>query len=115
MQNPEALTQLRRNDHGDWLQQSMLANLLKKDMRDSPGWQQLTAFQQEALDMIQTKVSRILSGNSYLADHWDDIGGYALLGKGGHSYTAPAHGTEATSEVKPKTVPIDIPDFLLRG
>ena len=34
-----------------------------------------------ALDMICTKIARILSGDPYHEDHWQDIAGYALLGK----------------------------------
>lgn len=36
--------------------------------------------QNEALDMIALKLSRILSGQANFKDHWDDIAGYAKLG-----------------------------------
>lgn len=83
--SPEALTQERKKTHGDWKEQSALANTLKGDMRKVPGWAELSASEQEALDMIQTKVSRILSGDPREPDHWDDIAGYAHLGKSGHT------------------------------
>ena len=82
--SPEALTSERKSTHGDWSEQSAMGNLLKKDMRGSPHWNGLNAMQQEALDMIATKMSRILTGNPNEPDHWDDIAGYAFLGKGGH-------------------------------
>lgn len=31
--------------------------------------------------MILAKIARIVSGDPNHADHWDDIAGYALLGK----------------------------------
>ena len=43
----------------------------------------LSYAQKEALDMIATKMARILAGDASHADHWDDIAGYAMLGKGG--------------------------------
>ncbi len=36
--------------------------------------------QREALDMIATKIARIISGAHMTKDHWDDIAGYAKLG-----------------------------------
>lgn len=47
-------------------------------------WDNLAACHQESIDMILTKISRIVSGNPSEPDHWDDIAGYAFLGKGGH-------------------------------
>lgn len=41
----------------------------------------MTATQMEALDLMATKQSRIVSGDPTFADHWDDIAGYARLGK----------------------------------
>jgi hypothetical protein len=83
--SPEALTNERKSTHGDWVEQSATANALKGNMRGCPGWTALTASQKEALDMIATKMSRILTGNPNEPDHWDDIAGYAFLGKGGHA------------------------------
>lgn len=82
--SPIELTADRKSTHGDWHRQSELAHELHERMRSSPNWGSLKPYQLEALDMIQTKVSRILCGNPAEPDHWDDIGGYALLGKGGH-------------------------------
>lgn len=81
---PAFLIQERRKQHGSWTDQSRLAHQLKEIMRRGKNWSMLEHHQSEALDMIATKVSRILTGDAAHADHWDDIGGYALLGKGGH-------------------------------
>lgn len=80
----EKLTAERKSTHGNWVDQAALANELKERMRGSPNWNSLKPYQSEALDMIATKLSRILSGNPTEPDHWDDIAGYAYLGKGGH-------------------------------
>lgn len=37
--------------------------------------------QNEALDLIATKLARILHGNPNEPDHWKDIAGYAKLGE----------------------------------
>lgn len=80
----EKLLSERHDQHGDWLLQSKLGYKLKETMKSGKGYSMLEPHQREALDMIQTKVSRILTGDANFADHWDDIAGYALLGKGGH-------------------------------
>lgn len=81
----EALTTERKSTHGDWSLQAEMANRLKEQLRRSPGWESMVPMQKEALDMIATKMSRIVCGNSQHDDHWDDIQGYAHLGKGGHT------------------------------
>ena len=39
----------------------------------------LSDVQQEALDMIATKMARIVNGDPDKVDNWDDISGYAKL------------------------------------
>lgn len=85
IKDAKVLTSVRREQHGDWKEQSLTANELKKAAHEGSGWHDMSASQQEAVDMILTKVSRIVTGNPYHQDHWDDIGGYALLGAQGHS------------------------------
>lgn len=52
---------------------------LKDTMRDVDGWNNMTASQKEALDMIQHKIGRILNGDPTYDDSWKDIAGYATL------------------------------------
>lgn len=82
------LTDKRKNQHGDWIKQSQMAYNLKFTFnayhRNGPD---LPAHQQEAIEMILTKISRIACGDPNHADHWNDIAGYAYLGKGGHDGT----------------------------
>lgn len=82
--DPVALTNERKNTHGDWLEQAGLAEALQATVESSPRWQYLPAFVKQAVKMILVKISRAVSGNYSEPDHWDDIAGYAHLGKAGH-------------------------------
>lgn len=84
MTDAVTLTNERKSVHGDWIVQSCLSASLKRRMHDGINWSNLSPHQKEALDMIAVKISRILSGDPNHEDHWDDIAGYAFLGKGGH-------------------------------
>ncbi len=79
--DPQKLTSIRHGTHGDWMQQSALAQRLKALVYENCSG--LQPYQVEALDMISVKMSRILCGDAHAAEHWDDICGYAHLGKGG--------------------------------
>ena len=79
------LTDARKGQHGNWFVQAEMANRLKEQLRTSSKWEGMVPMQKEALDMIATKMSRIVCGDPSHVDHWDDIGGYAYLGKGGHT------------------------------
>lgn len=50
----------RRKTHGDFAKQGACAQELKAIVRSAEGWGQLTGWQQEALEMICHKISRIL-------------------------------------------------------
>lgn len=41
-----------------------------------------TRIHTTAICMILNKIARIICGDPNFADHWDDIAGYAMLGKG---------------------------------
>ena len=77
------LIQERRGTHGLWEQQAAAAQALKDTMLANK-YSILTVSQLEALEMIAVKISRILTGDPSFPDHWDDIAGYAMLGKQGH-------------------------------
>lgn len=81
---PEALTSTRAATHGDWNAQSALFDNLMWQLTNSTHWFQMNHMQRGALTNIAQKMSRICTGNPYEPDHWDDIAGYAYLGKGGH-------------------------------
>lgn len=88
----EALVTERGKTHGDWMRQAVIAQELKRVIAD---WDTagIKPQQREALEMIAVKMSRILSGNPNEPDHWDDIAGYAVLGKQGHKPAEPEYKT----------------------
>lgn len=75
----EPLLVEREKTHGDFKHTAYCAQEIKETIAkwDTKG---ISKVQREALDMIASKIARILSGNAKEKDHWDDIAGYAKLG-----------------------------------
>lgn len=74
----EAVIPNRDNQHGGMESVGAIAQQLKRNIRSGKNWSQLTPGEQEALDMIAHKISRILSGNDpHDFEHWTDLAGYA--------------------------------------
>ncbi len=70
----------RAKTHGSFIDNGRIMQMLKCDMRqEGKNWAKLSMYQKEALEMIQHKIGRILSGNPNEPDHWRDIAGYATL------------------------------------
>lgn len=69
----------RQKTHGDYYRMAGTAQELKDVMRRGRNWKTLDDTQRETLEMIATKIGRILSGNPHEIDHWRDIAGYAML------------------------------------
>ncbi len=72
----------RARVHGDFsidAQNSQLLKMCIRSARDGNAWHYLRDYQREALDLICTKIGRILAGNPHHVDHWLDIAGYATL------------------------------------
>lgn len=59
--------------------QSVTAQYLKSVMRNTPNWKTLDSDAREALDMVATKISRILHGDPKYHDSWHDLVGYSKL------------------------------------
>ena len=79
MMTTDELTTERGKTHGSFLVNADYAQRLRAFWRDSAQWDRMLPEHREALDMIATKMSRILSGQSQFYDHWADIAGYAKL------------------------------------
>jgi hypothetical protein len=79
MSEIDATLEERNKTHGDFLDDASLAQHLKRVIHRHKGWERLGPDQQEALDHISTKISRILNGNPNHFDSWHDIAGYAQL------------------------------------
>jgi hypothetical protein len=75
----DALLDERGRTHGDFHENALVIQELKRAMRRQGGWSRLDDCQAAALDMIAHKIGRILAGDPNHADHWDDIAGYARL------------------------------------
>lgn len=68
----------REETHGRFTETALITQNLKRGMR-TPVVTHFNDVQREALDMICSKLARIVSGNPNEPDHWQDIAGYALL------------------------------------
>lgn len=100
----------REKTHGDYYCVAMMAQELKDVMRRGKNWKTLDDTQREALEMIASKIGRILSGNPHEVDHWRDIAGYAALierwltactASGGGPTRRPAASSPATPAPSP--------------
>jgi len=71
----------RGKTHGDYAKTAEIAQVLKVVVRGymEENKAEFSQTQCESLDLICTKVARILSGNPNEPDHWKDIAGYANL------------------------------------
>ena len=68
----------REKTHGDYCLNASVAQALKDAMRNGP-LSELPSVHRESLDLICTKISRIVCGDHNEVDHWTDIIGYAQL------------------------------------
>ncbi len=69
----------RKSKYGDFRGHADLSTNLKQVMREGDSWLGMQPYMQEALDMIQHKIARILNGDPNYEDSWVDIVGYAQL------------------------------------
>jgi hypothetical protein len=70
----------REKTHGSFKRTANTAQLIKMTIRNgtlSP----LSQSQKESLDLIATKIARIVSGDPDDPDHWRDIEGYSRLAR----------------------------------
>ena len=88
MKTEEILNE-REKTHGDFEDVAILAYDLEKPIYDylielkGKGLdKQFDKKRILAIKMIMLKIARIVCGDEDHADHWDDIAGYAMLGKG---------------------------------
>lgn len=75
----DEVLQDRKQIHGDFSLDAGMAQRLKTLLRDGENWSKLSSVEREALEMICTKLGRIMVGNHRHKDHWDDVAGYARL------------------------------------
>lgn len=73
----------REQTHGPFRETAHAAQDLKNILHRQTNWGVLPWEQREALDNICSKLARIACGNPQCLDHWDDVAGYAHLGRAG--------------------------------
>lgn len=78
-QSVQSTLKARGNTHGEFSVNAQISQDLKDTLRETPGWESLSADKKEALDMIMHKAARICTGDANEPDHWHDIAGYATL------------------------------------
>jgi hypothetical protein len=69
----------RGRRYGEYQNVSQLSQAFKEAVHISPSWEQMEPYQQESLDLICNKLSRICNGDPFYVDSWRDIAGYAQL------------------------------------
>lgn len=74
---------IRENTHGNFDTVAAIAQAIKTELRTGDTYHEMTAGQAEALDLLATKMARIVNGDASFPDHWDDVIGYGRLGREG--------------------------------
>ena len=69
----------RGTRYGEFEDQAIVNQNIKEAMRRSPNWAMLEPDMKEALEMMATKIGRILNGDPSYADSWRDAEGYLKL------------------------------------
>ena len=69
----------RKKVHGSYDDYANINGSIMKIVRNTENYDKLDNKERSSLDMILSKVSRILSGDPHFQDHWVDIAGYATL------------------------------------
>ena len=69
----------RQEQYGDFLNRSKISQDFKTLLHNGSSYRSLKADQKEALEMIATKIGRIVNGNPDYLDSWVDIQGYCQL------------------------------------
>jgi transposase-like protein len=77
----DAILNERAATYGSFISVALFAQEMKELIRSALDEQNagLQADHQEALDMIASKIARIITGDSHHRDSWLDIAGYATL------------------------------------
>jgi hypothetical protein len=69
----------REKNYGNFCINSIVAQSLKDELRSTKNWTFLSYDKKEALDMVMSKISRLLTGDPEHLDSWNDMIGYLTL------------------------------------
>jgi len=110
----DAILKQREQTHGNFAGVSRISQELKRVMYVGYSYCDLDDSQSEALDMIATKIARIVSGDPNEVDHWRDIAGYAqlIVNACSASERDPTRPHDAGTPASPVPVP---PTFVVPG
>ncbi len=78
---PDIEDKLEANNatYGEYYRSASKAQIIKAVFMESESYLKMNAVMRESLDMIATKLARILEGDPFYKDSWIDIEGYAKL------------------------------------
>jgi hypothetical protein len=65
--------------YGEFAEQARITQRLKEAMHKSPNWPRLPDDMKESLEMVASKIARILNGDPDYLDSWHDLVGYPRL------------------------------------
>ena len=77
----DKLLEDRGSRYGDFGVQTQTARAIKDTFESAPNWSDLPPYMQEGLDLVATKLSRMLCGDYMYLDNVVDIIGYMTLVK----------------------------------
>jgi len=69
----------RDKRYGGFINNASIAQRIKAVMHSASNWYEMSYDKREALEMIASKIGRMLSGDPEYVDNWHDIAGYATL------------------------------------
>jgi len=70
---------VRETNYGPYADNAKVAQTIKKAMQTGRNWESLPDYMKESLELMATKIGRILNGNPHHKDTWHDVGGYSKL------------------------------------
>lgn len=79
MPNIQDTIDTRETSYGLFATNAWISQRIKAAMHDSPNWKRIEEDKTEALEIIASKIGRLLSGDHNHIDSWHDIAGYATL------------------------------------
>lgn len=69
----------RGSRYGNYMDLAVIAQTIKDACRANKNWLNLNPAQKESIDMIASKIARVVEGDPTYMDNWHDIQGYARL------------------------------------
>ncbi len=69
----------REAQYGSYSKKATEIQVMKDIVRNSKNWNDMPPFMQESIDMIISKLGRVLNGDISHVDNFTDIAGYAQL------------------------------------